>query len=329
MGHVCVFVVSLARACGIVVPARLAPVVQGILHYLIAQSRIALISAWSLSLGIWQTSCVMAADAEAGESRPPLMVQQFDQLVFTYQRWVPVMEGVRRLESPERPSEADCRTYMEEVLAAEIRVIDQRTMLTDSQTKKLRLAGRGDIAQYIRRADDLRPKLTSQPLDQQQYAELMREVTSLWMSLRFGIYSENSLFRKTLRRTLLEEQRVRFRQLERERQEQLIESALLKCEQSNDEFSLAGEARRKLVNLLLDHGQVPQQAGLYGEQIVLLEANHLRDRIKPLLSDVEWGQFELHVGHAKRVEPILERSGLWSARRPNGNDEELDDVAKD
>ncbi len=294
-------------------------------------------SSWLMALAFMlSVNCVVIAQvddedaaAKAAERRSPLTEQQFDQLVFKYQRWVSVMEGVKRLVEPERPSADDFRNYMEDVLATEIRAIDLRVSLTDSQTKKLSLAGRGDILQYIRRADDLRPKLTLMSLEQRHFDELTQELWLLHWTQRVGIYGERSIFRKTLRRTLVDEQCPRYRLLERERQQQIIEGALLKCEQSNDEFSLAGETRKQFLNLLLDHGRVPQQTDFYGQQIVLLEANLLCDRVKPLLSESEWRKFELQVAQAKRFEPTLERYGLWSARRSQADEDEVDTKMRD
>lgn len=294
-----------------------------------ARSLLLLSLVWSLCL-IASAQCRMDDDVkDVIEPKSPLPEREFDKLVFGYQRWIPVSDGVRRLEELQHPTAADFRSHVEGILATEIGIIDSRVSLTEPQKKKLRLAGRGDIEQHVSRAAELRPKLTSKPLEQQRYVELMREVKLLCMAEQLGIYGEKSLFRKTLRRMLIDEQRVRFQSLERERRKGIIESALLKFEQSDNHFLVAAETRQKFADLILDHGQVPQQVGMYGQSIVMLEANLLRDRVKPLLSETEWEKFELQVFEAKRWEPMLEAYGVWTAHRSQANDDETDDERKD
>src|SRR5439155_17777887 len=170
----------------------------------------------------------------------------------------------RNMQAAEHPMAAEFRSRMEAWVAGEIRVIDTRASLTVAQKKKLQLAARGDLADHLSRAAELRPKLTSKPLAEQQYLELMREVQPLRLAQQFGIFGANSLFRKILRRMLTADQ---LRMVERERQKQIIESALLNCEQAKSRFVLTGETRRKFAELILEHGQVPQYVGPYGEPI--------------------------------------------------------------
>ena len=157
----------------------------------------------------------------------------------------------------------------------------------------------------------------------------MQRLQPLQMSGQFGSIGENSLFRKTLRRTLTDEQRVRYQAHERERRAAIIETALLNMERVANGLKLTGETRRQFVELVLENGRVPQNVGGYGQYIVLLEANQLRKRVKPLLTEAEWEKFEWQVGQAKRFVPTLESNGLWTARRINDDDEATIDATKD
>ena len=68
--------------------------------------------------------------------------------------------------------------------------------------------------------------------------------------------------------------------------------------------------------------------GLAREQ-PMFEANLLRDRVKPLLTEAEWEKFEVQVGQAKRVAPLLESYGQWTERRSNVDDDDAADAAKE
>ena len=263
-----------------------------------------------------------------------LTEQQFDRMVFGGQqalRAVRVVNGVQRVEMVAQPSnEAEFRKQMEAIVAAEIQAVDRGVLLTEAQKKKLQLAGRGDVLQFLNRVADLRRKLTSKPLDRPQYVEFIKQLGSIRQPSGFEITAEYSLFWKTLRGTLTDEQRVRFKTLERERRKQIVEVALLNCEQNdNNRFLLTGETRQKMIDLILDHGHIPQVAGSYDQFIVLLEADLLRERIKPLLTEAEWHKFEWHLTRAKQMVPLLERSGQWPARRTSEDDETTADAKKD
>jgi len=273
----------------------------------------------------------------AGERQIVFTVQQFDQMIFGAQQVRQVMQVVRKVDGVQviesvatpQPSEAAFRNRMEATAAVEIEAVDRRVSLTEGQKKKLKLAARGDIAQVVSRAAELRPKMTAKPMTQQQYTELMKELQPLRMSQQYGIIGENSLFRKTLRRTLTGEQRVHWQVLERERQKVVIETAIQTWQRNANGLKLTDESRQKFIELILDHGQLPQSVGPYGQYIVLLEANLLRDRLEPLLTAAEWEKFETQLVVARRVEPTLENYGLWTARRSNEGDESSVDATKD
>jgi hypothetical protein len=109
----------------------------------------------------------------------------------------------------------------------------------------------------------------------------------------------------------------------------VIEAAMQKLEVTSDGLTLAEESRRKFADVVLEHGHMPQNVGSYGRSVLILEANVLRDRIKSILTEAEWTEFETQVGMAKRVEQFLETYGIWTARRTQTGGQETDDETKD
>lgn len=272
-----------------------------------------------------------------GERQYVFTEEQFDKMVFGNPRArgnqvIQVVQGAKgnqQIVVSVQPAEMDFQKRMNAAVTVEIQAIHGRLLLTDSQKKKLNLAAHGDIAKLFDLVAELRPKMTSKPLRQDEYVVLMDQLQPFRTSREFGIIREDSLFRKTLRGILTDEQRVLWQSLQRERQKATIEAALQNTERSDMSFKLRGETRTKFIELILDHGQLPQSVGPFGQWIVILEANVLRDRVRLLLDDDEWNQFEWQVGQAKRYVPTLDNYGLWTARRSNDDDETAVDARKD
>lgn len=259
-----------------------------------------------------------------------LTEQQFDQMVFGSQLAAQRVQVVQQANGGQvmqvvqgnvAQSLVDFRKRMEALAATEIDVVDRRVSLTDVQKRKLKLAARGDIEQYISRVNELRPKLTAKPLDQLQYVELMRELQPLRMVQQSGIVGDTSLFRKTLRHCLTDEQCVRWQSLERERRRTAVESALLTWQRMPNGFMLTDESRRQFVEVIVEHGDLPETRNSYIHYVVLVEAGKLEDRLKPLVSEEVWDKLQKQITQARQIEASLRKSGQWPARAKD------DDVA--
>jgi hypothetical protein len=266
-------------------------------------------------------------DAEhiAAERQVILSEQQFDQMVFggSSAQQVVIVNGQRRAMEVAQPStEADTRKRMESAMQAEMRVIHSKCSLTEAQKKKLQLAGRGDIHQFFSRVSELRPKLTSKPLSRQQYNEAIQELQPLRYLPQYGALGDNSLFRKTLRQLLKDDQLVRYRSLERERRVAVVDGVLLNWGRMTNGIKLTGERHKQIINLLVDHGQFPQGFSPYTHYIVMLEAARLEEQLKPLLDDQQWVAFQTQLVVARRVEPTLRRMGEWPISPPSDDDGE-------
>ncbi|MFM9964746.1 MAG: hypothetical protein ACKV2Q_26365 [Planctomycetaceae bacterium] len=274
----------------------------------------------------------------AGERQIMITEQQFDQMVFggrqTIQQRVVVQkangeQGVAFVpQDVAQTSVADFRKRMETNANVEIETVARQVLLTEAQKKKLKLAVRGDIEQFISRVAELRPKLTSKPMTPQEYAEFIRELQPLRMTQQFGVIGENSLFRKTLRNTLNDEQRVRWQALERERQRTVIESAILTWERMANGVKIPVASRQKFVEVLVEYGNLPETRHTYITYVVLVEAGKLEDRLKPIVSEEIWEKLQVQIAQAKQVEVSLRKSGQWPAR-PADDEDGLADTTKE
>ena len=200
------------------------------------------------------------------------------------------------------------RFYLQ--LDSQVQVMERLYSLSSAQKKKLQLAGKGDIHQYFSRLSEIRAKVAAQPPPGQPFNALVKEHQD---ALRSGLFGDDSLFQKTLRTMLTEEQRTRYRSIKREQQRRILESVMEDWDRTADRFKLWGEPRKKFIELLVPHLQVPVSAGAYSHQIVFLEAWRLREQVQPLLTADEWKKFEWQVGRAQEMIPTLEARGLWTA----------------
>jgi hypothetical protein len=270
------------------------------------------------------------ADAIAAERQVVLSEQQFDEMVFgaSSAHRIIVENGVQRVAVPIPNTEESARKRLESALQAEMQTIHDKCSLTEAQKKKLRLAGRGDIADFCGRVSELRTKLTSKPLSRQQYVELTRELQPLRMATQLGTFGEGSLFQKTLRRALTDEQHARYRVLERERKVRMVESVVSNWDRNANGVKLLINNRHRFVEVLVEHGRhLPQGQNPYLHYIVLLEAVRLEERLKPLLTEENWKKLQTQAAQAKQIEATLRNSGQWPVVPED--DEEPSDKTKE
>jgi len=109
------------------------------------------------------------------------------------------------LFGPETTGIDDARTRLETILDQKISLIDRLCSLSEAQTRKLRLAGRGDAHRVFERARLLREKLPEAVADGVTI-EFARETRDLHHLVRHGAFGEGSMFAKSLRKVLTPEQ---------------------------------------------------------------------------------------------------------------------------
>lgn len=285
---------------------------------------------------------LMAAD-EGDDEKPVVAGRQFsitdesfDQIVFgTAIKPGQAVEfnGVRMFVAESISATDVARRRMASAIDSEMQWLEGPCRLTDAQKKKLRLAGRGDIYSFFRRAADLRTKVVGRTLDQQEYSELSLQMSLLRMVVsQNGFLNDASLFRKTLRRTLDGQQRVEYQKLLRERQLEAAEAGVVVWERVTTNgngvkavgLKLSSETRRKVCELIVEQGRLPESSSSYMRYIVFLEADCIAGQLRPLLDDEQWEEFQKLVGQAKRVEPNIRRYAQWLIDSTSDDDEMKD-----
>jgi hypothetical protein len=274
----------------------------------------------SVSVSVGAGATARAADEDepdevaVNDRRYVITDQQFDQLVNRTTTTIRVVGGERNITTTSQPA----RTQMENALTIEIDYLARECSLSEAQKKKLQLAGRGDIVQFLDRVADLRRKYAGVGMSLQQYQDVMNELQiASSASANFSTFQGTSLFQKTLRKSLNDEQRAQYQVVERNRKIRAIESALATWSRGSTGITLSEESRRKLMDTLVTHGHIPTSQHPYGRYIVMLEIGRLEKLVKPLLTESEWESMRARINSARQLEPTLRRSGQWPLLSPD------------
>lgn len=280
-----------------------------------------LLTNWS-SLAFCQAAVVLVEeDEDAVRVEEPQIVftdAQFDQYVYDIgsTQSVVIVNGVQQVGgdvSNNASNNADrARQQFEATISSEIQAVHQVCSLSEQQKAKLLLAGRGDYAEYLDQLADLRQQMTTRPLTQREYSELIGKLRPLRMTVVCAnLLNDDSLFRKTLRGCLTAQQVGPYRDLLRARRAKIIESVLLNWDRNPAQVKLTGETRQKFINLLVERGRLPHYQATFIHYLVLSEVDRLAEHVQPLLSEADWTRLQTQVQQAKRAEAGLRRSGLW------------------
>ncbi|HEY2251747.1 MAG TPA: hypothetical protein VGH74_11825 [Planctomycetaceae bacterium] len=119
--------------------------------------------------------------------------------------------AIHRLLYEKDEDVADGRCLLDTALERRVEAVDQICRLTDTQKRKLRLAGRGDIKQFLDRVEALRPKADQAQDDLQLCGNAcFFGAAATRPARRPGLFENGSFFAKTLRTSLTDGQAAAF-----------------------------------------------------------------------------------------------------------------------
>ncbi len=243
-----------------------------------------------------------AARAEVQFVVPPPMAAQFnpeqiDQWVFN------------RLGGA-----AGARSRLDANLALRIDDLDRMCAMTELQKKKLMVAGLGDIKRFYDRVDDLKRRYASggNPANMNN---IWQEMQPLQVELANGLFGDLSLFMKTVKNTLSEEQSQRHEDLSRRRGTARRRASIeLFVVQLDKALGLSEAQRGRLIELLV--GETPAQAK-YGQAdywYFMYQMTRLPEaKITAILDEAQWRLLSRQFMQARGMEPWLKSNGILSS----------------
>jgi hypothetical protein len=231
--------------------------------------------------------------------------ENFDQWVFQQDR---NPDGARR--------------RFDSSLRAHVAAIQRTTHLTDVQTKKLQLAGRGDVKRFFDRYEAAKHKFQSVKDDQQKVGNIWQDINPLQMKLQTDLFDGNSLFYKSLHNTLTSEQWAKYDAAERERREfsyrVSIERAVFTWEQN---MPLREVQRRELIALLTNQAKPPQTSvSQYESTLIQFHLSQIpEEKLRHLFDEKQWKIIGWYVNQGKGMGPFLRQMGLLGEEADQAN----------
>jgi hypothetical protein len=181
------------------------------------------------------------------------------------------------------------RPKLESLLTMQIEQIDRSCHLTESQKKKLRLAGHGDMKRFLDRVEEKRSLLKGIQ-DRSKVNEIFQQIQTFQIALNSGLFGEESFFFRTIGRTLNEEQSARYQDALHERKAFVYQAKIdLAVANLGNSLGLSNDQRNRLAKLLLEETRPPRKYGQQAFQVVLFQVAKLPDaRLKSILDEAQW-----------------------------------------
>lgn len=196
-------------------------------------------------------------------------------------------------------------------LKLRIEEIDRNCRLTDEQKQKLQLMGCGDIKQIFDTFEKAKRQFKVLDNDIQKLQEIVPLVQPI-QTAQHNLFQDGSLFAKSLRHTLTQEQFDRYEVVDRERREfqhkAQIELAVHSIEES---IPLRDAERRELLALLTKELKPARKSSQYSFYILRARIALLPDqKIKPLFSDSQWKLWEKQASVYKNLIANWRKAGI-------------------
>lgn len=197
-------------------------------------------------------------------------------------------------------------------LSAEIDGVDRVCSLTPEQKQKLKLAGRGDEIRFSERVDELRQRLVGKSYDQNEINEIYQQIQPLAQEYRAGVLGKSSLFYKVLKRTLDDQQQVKFEQVQSERRAARHAAKIkLYIAQLERSCPFTHEQRTALEEILRKETRPANHASEYDSYILMYQAAKIpEEELKEFLDDAQLRVVNMQFQQGRGMEQFLRQQGL-------------------
>lgn len=206
---------------------------------------------------------------------------------------------------------AACRAY-ESWLSKEIEAADRRYWLAPDQKRKLEVAGRGDMKRLFDRCEEAKERLRHAGGDLRRIDAAMQELRDFQADPHARLFGEESLFAKTLRKTLNPDQvAAREKNIYRARVEWMV--TIL-----DRALGLNAEQHRRFAALLVEETPPLKRYGSSDYDALMWQASRLPQRkLKPIFDEAQYAKLQVRFGQARRMETTLFDAGYLRAKSPD------------
>jgi hypothetical protein len=182
--------------------------------------------------------------------------------------------------------------------------------ISEAQKQKLRLAGRGDIKRFFDKVEEVKRKF--QQGKNAPNANIWQEIQPLQVELNTGLFGDDSLYAKTIRRTLSHDQAVRFESVANDRKSFRFRTTVDWFVVHLDKgLGLTESQRQRFIELLVNDAQPPRKFGQGDYWYLMLQTARLPEvKLKPIFDAPQWRLLSGQFAQARSMEQWLKTNGV-------------------
>jgi hypothetical protein len=264
---------------------------------------------WAILPGPVVAGADDAEDGAVAEDAPRNREAVVDETAID--QWI-FQENPGRKRTQRTANAAAARARIDVQLKALLDELGEVSRLNEAQRQQLALAARGDIKRFFDQVGKVRKKFVAANNDQNQMNQVWQEARSLQQQYAKGLFDDDSLFSKALRKTLTAQQQAGYKAVLLDRRRVgyrvAIEESLVRL---GNGVGLRREQRESLQKLLLEETQPPLLFGQLDQQLVLLRLSQLPpEKLREVLDRGQWKQLRPQLLQASGTEDALARYGV-------------------
>jgi hypothetical protein len=259
------------------------------------------------------------AEVEAANAQGMVFIQQQQPGIEQFEQWVFNRMGGAGI----------ARNRLNAALELHIDEINRVCGMSDVQRRKLLLAGRGDIKRFFDRVDEAKRRYVRVMNDQNH--NIWEDIQPLQNALNVGIFVEDSIFAKTVKNTLSDEQAAKLAEQEQHRNKTryaiTIDWFIAHIDKG---LGLSADQRRRLSELLKET-RPPRRFGSSDYYYLMYRASQMpEDRVKPIFDDIQWRVFNMQLNQARGMQQWLKNNGMIDDEQQGGDgDRRLAEAVRD
>jgi hypothetical protein len=202
------------------------------------------------------------------------------------------------------------RNKLDSSLKLRIEDLDRTCHVTDLQKKKLLLAGRGDIKRFFDKIEEVKRKFQNGQNDFN--VNIWQDVQPLQVELNTGLFGDDSIYMKTISKTLDGDQISRYESSLRERRMVRYKATIEWFVAHLDKgLGFSDDQRQRFVDLLVNESRPPRKFGQGDYWYLMLQTALIPEsRIKPLFDVPQWRLLSRQFAQAKGMEQWLTSNGV-------------------
>ena len=190
--------------------------------------------------------------------------------------------------------------------------LDRNCSLSADQKKRLTLSAQGDMKRFFDEVEQLKVKFRGMRQNRDAVNDLFGEMQPIQTKMTVGLFGEKSLFQKTVRTTLTEDQIAKYQAIEDDRRRFRYRATIgVTLSNMGKSVRLRPSQCKALTELLVLETQPPASFGDFDYQYVMYQFSHLpEDNVKPLLDVEQWKLFAKMFEEFGELEQVLRQQGL-------------------